>query len=384
MWDNKEGKENMKDKYYGISPRIARWKLNTPLENWLGYKADHSEFWKKIYVFYYRIFDSKYYNRGLHFIKEIIQDKNEEWENYSEAYITRDMIYSLHRFGLSFQDYCIYNLIDKNCHYKDSFISDKLRYHYCDILNSKDILPLMTNKHACYLKYKQFYKREVVGCFSEKDFPTFKEFVSKHHKFIYKPLNEHSGHGISIYSLDANESFIFFQTKLKEGSFVVEEIIEQNIELAQMHPQSVNTFRVVTFTLNDTVKILGVTWRIGIGNAVLDNAGAGGIYANIDSSSGIVVTDAISHHGEHYYLHPDTKKQIIGYQIPQWKDAISFVTKLATHLQGTTLISWDIALSNNGWVLIEANDNGAWRIIQANKQIGKKKELYSYMDEYFK
>ena len=34
--------------------------------------------------------------------------------------------------------------------------------------------------------------------------------------------------------------------------------------------------------------------------------------------------------------------------------------------------------------MIEANDNGDWSIIQSNKKIGKKAELYSYMDEYFK
>lgn len=373
-----------KDKYFGISPRIARWKLNTPLEGWLGHRADNSEFWKRIYVLFYRIFDSKYYNGGLHYINEIIQKKKDEWKDYNEAFIIRDMIYALHRFGLSFQDYSIYNLIDKNWHYKNSFVSDKLRYHYCDILNSKEILPLMTNKYACYLEYKDFYKREVIGCFSETDFPTFKDFISKHHNFIYKPLNEHSGHGISKYTLDISESFHFFHDKLNKGAFVIEELIEQDLELANMHPQSVNTFRIVTFTINDTVKVLGVTWRIGIGNAVLDNAGAGGIYACIDPQLGIVITDAISHKGNHYYFHPDTNKQIIGYKIPKWEEAIPFIKELATHLQGTTLISWDIALSNKGWVLVEANDNGAWRIVQANQQIGKKEELYSYMDEYFK
>ena len=76
----------MKDKYFGISPRIARWKLNTPFENWLGYKADYSELWKKLYVLYYRIFDSKYYKAGIPFIKEAIKSRKEEWKNYDENY----------------------------------------------------------------------------------------------------------------------------------------------------------------------------------------------------------------------------------------------------------------------------------------------------------
>ena len=40
----------MRDKYYIIHKGIARWKLNNSFENWLGYKADKSEFWKSVYV----------------------------------------------------------------------------------------------------------------------------------------------------------------------------------------------------------------------------------------------------------------------------------------------------------------------------------------------
>jgi len=57
---------------------------------------------------------------------------------------------------------------------------------------------------------------------------------------------------------------------------------------------------------------------------------------------------------------------------------------MAVNVEGATLISWDIAYSDKGWLMIEANDNGDWSIIQSNKKIGKKSELYSYMDEYFK
>lgn len=132
----------VKDKYFGLSPRIARWKIDTPFENWLSRKADKSLFWKKLYVIFYRIFDNKYYNGGIKLAKEAIELRKEELGMYSEKYIICDMIYCLHRFGISFQDYCIYGFIDRNSHYRETFVSDKLRYHYCDILNSENILPL--------------------------------------------------------------------------------------------------------------------------------------------------------------------------------------------------------------------------------------------------
>ena len=42
---------------------IARWKLNN------SFKADTSEFWKCLYVKYYRLFDSKYYKGGLKYVR---------------------------------------------------------------------------------------------------------------------------------------------------------------------------------------------------------------------------------------------------------------------------------------------------------------------------
>lgn len=116
----------------------------------------------------------------------------------------------------------------------------------------------------------------------------------------------------------------------------------------------------------------------------MDNAGSGGIYASVDPKYGFVQTDAINYKGEHFNLHPDTNIQIVGYKFPKWNEAVSMIYDMAMNIKGTTLVSWDIAYSDKGWVMVEANDNGDWSIIQSNQKIGKKAELFSYMDEYFK
>ena len=74
-----------------------------------------------------------------------------------------------------------------------------------------------------------------------------------------------------------------------------------------MHPASVNSFRVATFVVDEEVHIFGITWRIGVGNAVMDNAGAGGIYASVNPVHGFVQTDAMNYRGEHYASTPIQK-----------------------------------------------------------------------------
>ena len=59
----------MKEKYYRVAKSISRWKLDNPFENWLGSLADRSEFWKRIYVLYYKLADSGYYTKGLPYLR---------------------------------------------------------------------------------------------------------------------------------------------------------------------------------------------------------------------------------------------------------------------------------------------------------------------------
>lgn len=372
------------EKYYGISPRIAKWKIDTPFENWLSRKADKSDIWKKAYIYYYNLFDRKYYKKGVEMIKNIISQNPKKFAEYSQTYIVCDMLYCLHRFGISFQDYCIYDFKDKTFCCRNSFVSDKLRYYYCDILNEKHVMSLMTDKYLCYKNYRKFFKRDIIGCYGEEDRESFLSFVKEHNLFMFKPLTEHSGHGIKKVALNAIEADAYFSEMISKGAFVVEELIEQGQELAIMHPQSVNSLRVVTFVIGNKVNIIGVTWRIGAGNAITDNAGSGGMYASVDVENGFVQTDAVNYKGEHFNIHPDSKIQIVGYKLPKWEEALSLIHDMATTLKGTTLISWDIAYSNKGWLMIEANDNGDWSLMQSNKKIGKKALLHAYMDAYFK
>lgn len=373
-----------KEKYFGLSPRIAKWKLDTPLENWLSLKADGSEFWKRVYMSYYYFFNHNYFVKGQGMAKNTIENHATGKDVKDYAAVVRDMIYCLHRFGFSFQDYCIYDFAhNHDLAYRQSFVADKLRYHYCDMLNSSEVFHVMNDKFACYKVYRHFYKRQMIGCFSYADKASFEQFLLEHSSFIYKPLEEHSGHGIEIFDTNQLDSSEFFKAKLEHGAFVLEELIEQGEEVARMHPQSVNSCRVLTFTNGDQVEIIGTTWRVGSGNSIKDNAGSGGMYAFINPQTGIVETDAINYSGRHFKLHPDTEVAFEGFRMPLWKEAMTMVREMATSKKGTTLIAWDIAYSKRGWVMVEANENGDWGIIQSNKKIGRKETLFKLMNDYF-
>ena len=373
-----------RDKYFGLSPIIARWKIDNRIENWLSYRADNSPFWKKIYVLFYCLFDNKYYRGGLPFINNWLSIYESIWKGkFERDFLINDMIYCLHRFGISFQDYWIYEFPFKTKPAREDFVSDKLRYHYCDILNDGSVLPLTQDKYACYKRFKKFFKRDVLGVYSTDDYNNFENFIQKHSKFIFKPLDEHSGKGIELVKTNVIDTRLFFENKLSRGAFVVEEVIVQGEEIAKMHNACVNSFRVVTFTHNKEVVIIGVTWRIGSGNSVMDNAGSGGMFAVVNPELGFVETSARRYNTEEYFVHPDSGVIIPGFQLPKWNEAKEMIKNIALSFPEATMVSWDLCYSNKGWMMVEANDNGDWSIIQSNKKIGLKPLLYSLMDKHF-
>lgn len=373
------------DRYFGLSPRIAKWRDVNPIEYQLGRLADSSEFWKRLYMLYYRLSNPKYYTVGGGLAKAELDARRGLWAEQDEKRLIRDMIYCLHRFGFKYEEYWVYGLMHRNTACRKTFVSDKLRYHYCDILNSPDILPLTTDKWACYLRFKPFYKREMVLLAGPESRQAFIDFASRNPRFIYKPLTEHSGRGIEMVSARQTDLNAFLDRATADGHRgVVEELIEQGTEAAAMHPGSVNSVRVTTFTIGQEMHIIRALWRIGAGGAFVDNAGAGGMYAGIDARHGFVETDAVTYKGAHYNIHPDTGVQIVGYRLPEWDKALRLLHEMATHVEGATLVSWDIAYSRKGWLMVEANDNGDWTVLQGNKKEGKKAELYALMDQYFK
>lgn len=375
------------DPFFGISKRITSWKDTSDFEINLAEEAETNMEARYRYVEYYRKLDPEYFDKGKVFARKYYDSIIDDIKDMSFDEFYADMVYCLHRYGFSFKDYSVFRLYTLNEIGRKRFISDKLRYYYCDILNSPEIEQIMTNKFVCYNTYKEFYKREVVGILPESDVDKFIKFFANNSRFIYKPLTEHSGHGIKIYSREEiQDPYEWFNQISQTNPGVVEELITQSPELSSLNPTSINTCRVVTFDTGDKVEIMAATLRMGTGQDVTDNAGAGGIYAAVDPKTGIVMTDAMNYNSQHYVYHPTTGIAIPGFRLPLWEDAKQLVRKAVKTRPGATLISWDLAsyISPEGgvkWCLVEANENGAFQIIQSNQAIGLKQKLYNLMSK---
>jgi hypothetical protein len=370
------------NKYVGLAKRIAKWKSINFLEQWLGEKADFSEFCKSIYVWYYKMIDYKYYKCGKKKIETLLQD-SKKYRDIPKNWLIKDMVYSLHRFGASYEDYLLYDFASKNAYGRASFVSDKLRHYYSELCNGVEVPHLMNDKYATYQVYMEFYKRSCIGIYSEKDKEKFEEFIKRSKKIVIKPMSSNCGHGVEVVNIDKIKVDQFFLEQIQKGAFICEEIVKQSNELALLNFSSINTLRVVTFVLRGEVYILAACLRMGRAGKFVDNAGAGGIFANVDVKDGIVSTRGRSYNGDYYNFHPDSGVQIVGFKIPDYDKVISMIHSIAKYRQDTILIAWDLAHTDEGWIMIEGNAVGSWDIFQVHNATGYKKDLFCLMDSYF-
>ncbi len=139
--------------------------------------------------------------------------------------------------------------------------------------------------------------------------------------------------------------------------FVIQEGVSQHASLALFHPGSLNTLRIITLRLNDTLRLIAATLRMGNGSHV-DNGHAGGLLCGVNIDSGALTGFACDVQFRKYDRHPLTGAAFAG-------SLVSFAkTKelaLAVHarLPYFDVLSCDIAILDDGApCLVEVNTFG--------------------------
>lgn len=360
------------------NPKQFAWRIDHPIERVLAHKADYSDFWKRVYVIFYAIFDRKYYIKGKEMAKKTLASylSMDDLSKHTEDNLIIDMIYSLHRFGASYDEYFIYKYRSLSFEGRNSYITEKRRFEYYPILNEMDNQKIFDDKYKTSKLFSKYYKRDVIGIYDENDKKVFFEFVEKHKRFIVKPNYLYCGRGIFVQEITESDNVEeIFQELLMKRPLVVEEMIEQVEEMKSYHPDSINTVRINTFKTKESVEIFAPFLRMGRNGGKTDNIDNDGIGAIIDKDTGIIITKGFDGKGNQYIRHPNTDKQIIGSQIPRWKECVETVKELALVMDGDRFCGWDMVLTPIGWAMIEENPDAHFTLGQYNLYRGIKKEF---------
>jgi hypothetical protein len=183
-------------------------------------------------------------------------------------------------------------------------------------------------------------------------------------KLFIKPVAGKGGVGILIAKKSdgtfkiKNVKFDLDYLKGLNGDYIVEAQVLQSDYLNEIYPHSVNTLRAVTQRNSDgVVSLIAVILRMGIDGSEVDNSHLGGLLIGVDLLTGKVVRDYASYEygPERYYQHPDTGYDFSNLRISNWSEISATIIKNAEGMILHNLIGWDIALTDQGPIVIEAN-----------------------------
>ncbi|MBQ7660542.1 MAG: hypothetical protein IJS44_00630 [Clostridia bacterium] len=281
-------------------------------------------------------------------------------------------------------NYVLFHLATKSERERDRYVSEGFHRLYTSIFNTAQGRAILRSKYQCYQHFRPYYHREMILLKTDEDFDAFAQFTAAHPRFVTKPLGLSCGTGVCLKSLEdagcPEELFMILRLQYPDG-FVIEEPIVQSEDMRRLHPTSVNTIRAVTLKLKNELKIIFMMLRIGQGGSFVDNGSAGGVFCAVDVERGVVTAAADHTHAE-ISVHPTTGVPLIGFEIPEFDKLKAFICTLADGIEGADFIGWDLAHTDSGWILVEANSSPQMNSIQILTGEGLKPTMQKLCRKY--
>lgn len=295
--------------------------------------------------------------------------------------LRRDMWYSFILYHANFSEYFVYRFPRLSHEGRREFVTEAEKNALCERLSPPEVRRVIWDKWSAYELFRDFYRRDAVKVDTESTFEEFAAFIGAHPRFIAKPRLESCGMGVTLYdaaAADFDAKAVF--AALQGTGVICEELIIETGVLAGLHPGSVNTIRIATLMKDGAPVILFTFLRVGRGDSIVDNGGAGGFVALIDTATGIVSTPGVTERLLEAVIHPDTGMPILGIQIPCWQEALALARRAAMVYPDHPYISWDLAYTEHGWVIVEANCMGQFIGPQFTTGRGCRALLSRYFD----
>lgn len=253
----------------------------------------------------------------------------------------------------------------------------------------KEFVALLYDKERTNKYFAEYVRRP--WCVNTKvDYDDFAKIFANVKRVIYKPNAGHRGYGIEAFDLTENNVREVYDILASYPIGVVEEFIVQHPSMSKLSPASVNSLRFVTVSSNSTPvtpdgKYADIAYsivRIGRGDSIVDNLHSGGMVANVDIETGKLATNGADRNGCMFECHPETDTPIKGFDIPYFKEAYDMVISAIETRKVEGYLGWDIAIGENGPMLLEVNDRPGSDGLQtayAQEGIGMKHVMAKYL-----
>ena len=281
--------------------------------------------------------------------------------NKSKTYVKIDMIYNFLRYGIGYTDYLKGDYINLTAKQKKTFLTTKSYYRLLKYLNKEQYISCMSDKLVFNKIFKDFLKREFIDL-RTTSLEEFKSFLKgKKHVFAKPPVN-FGGHGIEKIKVKEIEDIEKLYKSLKKKKLnLIEEEIVQHKELNKLNPYAVNSFRIVTLVKDGKAHILANAMRINLDDAIA--IGCTDAYMRL-GEDGKITSRVVDDIANVYEEHPIAKIKFDTVKVPFVKEAYEMALEAALVVPEVRYVGWDIAITDNGPVIMEGNEYPSYGLVQ--------------------
>ncbi len=279
-------------------------------------------------------------------------------------------------------EYTNYKLYSASDAFRDSFLPYCKAEEYWEILNPRKHAVLARDKFIGHCLLSKIgvstaqlyfaYSKEAGSPVNDCILCTPEQVVDKINQlnikqFVAKPAADSAhGKGVGVYNVDDIVEFGGSKIKLEDilscGNMVLfESLIKQTEQLAQINSSSVNTIRLMTALYpNQEVKIIAAFIKIGRAGSCVDNAGSGGnVDCAVDIATGELYNAMQFNSWEdtiQIEKHPDSGVRLNGLILDRWDEVKKKVMAWQAQIPYLKTIGWDVALTDDGPVIVEINN----------------------------
>lgn len=308
-------------------------------------------------AFYSYIFSANY-KRYFYNLKKVSQRED---KNFIKLIL--DTGYCVFRYGFALSDYLNYKLYSKNKAERKKYLSTRKENKFYEIVSPSEYKQRYTIKPNFLEDFKKYTKRDFFVP-QEGNYQEFLHFLDTHEAFMSKPYDGLGGANVKKeYTKDIVNKEEYFNNAIQNRIFL-EELVIQHPIMNNLCTRSVNTMRIMTFNDYGTPRILWMGLRVGNGVNAIDNFHARGMAVNIDMDTGRLVGNAIDKDLNEYKEHPVSHTRFDGFQIPFFEEAKQMVLEASLESDKILVVGWDVAISENGPVIIEGNRRPGFDIVQ--------------------
>lgn len=289
--------------------------------------------------------------------------------------------------GLTWEEYYDFEFEKQDKEFRRSFLGINEQRYYLDYLNPLKYYSLARNKYLahkmlentgvrkselyCYYQpearfiSENSFASDLKGVLSILKQKSVRSCVIKategshgHNVWVIKNI-EYQDHDAVLCRFDGQN--LLLSSLLEDDALIFESVVKQTKQFSSFNESSVNTVRFMTTLWPDgSAKVIATWFKVGRAGRCVDNAGNGGnVDAAVDVETGRIY-NVVEFNGwrkdKKIEYHPDSGSRIDGVIIENWPAIKEEVQRFQQAFPYCKAAGWDIAITDEGPVVVEVND----------------------------